>query len=284
MADATHLVECWQAVGDPPPQELGSARVLLAEVGGLLGGVEGGGPLGGVEGGGPLMWLEEEQVLATDLLTGGPEPFRIAFRPAEASLVLLDHLGSVLATRPLEGSGVQAAAEWLRDQIGHHGARLVVPELGHREPVTPAHRAALTELSHWLANAERLLDKLARSTEDATPVRFEAARGELSTHICLAGRSGEPAREVTVGLSCGDASVAEPYFFARPRPVHANGTLPPLPTGARWVREPDLEAVMPCSSVTSDRDAAAQAGRVVAFVEAAVPAAHGLLHRSWARR
>lgn len=277
MTDTTHLVEHWQEVGDPPPNELGSARVLLSELGRLVAGAL-------PQPGGPLIWLEEQQVLATDLITAGPRPFRVAVRPAEASLLLLDHLGGVLATYPLEGSTVQRAAEWLGRQTREQGAQLQPPELAHHEPVTPGHRAALTELSRWLANAERFLVKLARSTEHASPVRFDPGRVELATHIQLGGRSGEPEREVTVGLSCGDASVAEPYFFARPRPVAETRELPALPTGGRWVREPQLEAVLPCSSVASDRDPAAQAGRVVSFVEAAVPAAHGLLHRSWSRR
>lgn len=176
------------------------------------------------------------------------------------------------------------AGTWLADQLDARGVSATLPTMTHREVVDAAYRPTLAELGRWLANADRLLRNLARHTEDASAVRFEPATGELSTRIALKARSGEEARLVVVGLSCGDASVAEPYFFARPRPVEDVNQLPTLPQGARWVREPEVEAVLPCSSVCSDRDPGAQASRVARFVEAAVPAAHGLVHRDWAWR
>ncbi len=276
MTDQGPLVEHWLDVGDPPPEDLGTARVLVRELAALVGAVHD--TTRGLE------WLEEEGALASGLLHDHREPFRVAARPGDPSLVLLDLHGTVLATCPLDGRRLSEAAEWLAAHLAERGLTVELPAVSYRDVVESAHRPALFELGRWLANADRILRNVARHTEGASPVRFEAARGELSTRMTLSARSGEEPRVVEVGLSCGDASVAEPYFFARPSPVDALGQLPVLPEGARWVREPGLEAVMPCSAVARDRDPSAQAGRVAAFVEAAVPAAHGLVHRPWARK
>ena len=272
--DSEPLVSTWQEVGDPPPAELGPGRVVLREIAAIVQAVESA----------PLEWRDEAQALASGLCAHDREPFRAGVRPGDAALVLLDREDSVLAVHPLEGSSLDEAVAWLREQLSKRDIPAELPAPGYREVIDTAHRPSLTELGRWIGNADRLLRNLSRHTEKASPPRFDAESGEHCTRFSLPARAGEPARDVAVGLSCGDASVAEPYFFARPRPVDVETPLPTLPRGARWVREPAIEAVMPCSSVASDRSPSAQADRVATFIEAAVPAAHDLVHRAWARK
>lgn len=276
MTESEPLVSSWQEVGDPPPHELGPARAILREVGALVHAAD---PAGA-----GLEWIEEAQALASEVVPHERDPFRVAIRPAEAALELLDLQDSVLATCTLEGSSLDEARAWLGRRLEERGIEASLPEPDHREVIDSAHRPSLAELGRWISNADRVLRSIARHTEEASPVRFDPVTAELSTRIQLKARSGEVPRIVVVGLSCGDASVAEPYFFARPQPVDGQTQLPTLPNGARWVREPSVEAVMPCSSVASDLDPGAQSKRVAAFIEAALPAAHGLVQRAWARR
>ena len=273
-ADSEPLVSTWQGVGDPPPPELGPGRVVLREVAAIVQAIDAR----------PLEWREEAQALASGLCAHDREPFRAGVRPSEAALVLLDRDDSVLALHSLEGSSLDDALAWLSDQLSARGTWAELPSPGYREVIDSAHRPSLAEIGRWIGNADRLLRTLSGHTDRALPPRFDAGTGEHCTRFPLPARAGEPARDVAVGLSCGDASVAEPYFFARPRPVDAETQLPSLPRGARWVREPSVEAVMPCSSVACDRSPPAQAERVATFIEAAVPAAHDLVHRAWARK
>lgn len=279
------LIDRWQAVSTPPPSAFARARTALGRAASAVFGLEAAlrGPdaeRAGVE------WEVEHGLFATELFAAR-RPFRIALRPADLTLMVLDLDGAAIKTLPLEGATVGEAVRWLTSEaadLGTSPAAAIAPEANADKPLAVESPHALAELGRWYANADALLCWVARRTEGASPVRCREADLVIETHVALASREGEQARSVTVGMSPGDAAHAEPYFFVKPTPVAPTAQLPELLPPGRWEREPTPMAVLDASSVAEERDGDAQVARVRAFLESAVAAAHAAIHRDWRRR
>lgn len=271
----------WQALGTVPCEALVEPRIVVEHAVRAVGHVARHvSPPG--EPPGRLEWLASHHALATAVVHGS-RGGRVALRPSELTLLLLDADGATLKTCPLERCTVADAAAWVRDQLGEIGVeRRELPQLeasstggvlGRPDP------EALAELERWLINGDHVLRMLARTTHGASAVRCPADRLELSTGIHHTTREGEAVRRVVAGLSLGDEHRPEPHWFVEAAP---------LASGARgWevVGEADaFRKVLPGHEILQHRDATAQATAVDGFLSAAVTEAHALLHREWRRR
>ena len=125
--------------------------------------------------------------------------------------------------------------------------------------------------------ADFLLRELESAASGASEVRCWPHHFDLATLITLSG-SGEEARTVGVGLSPGDDSYREPYYYVTPWPYPRGRLLPELPAG-RWHTEGWVGAILRGSDL-----AAAPAGRPAGqvemargFLRAAVQASQALL-------
>jgi hypothetical protein len=134
--------------------------------------------------------------------------------------------------------------------------------------------AARTELAAWFANAGQSLERLrvqyVAKVPSASPVRCWPHHFDMATLISLNGGDPEHARSVNAGLSPGDGSYDEPYFYVSPWPYPDTGKLPPLPAPGYWHTQGFLAAVAPASQIL----AAAAPERVVEdFLQEATAAA-----------
>jgi hypothetical protein len=177
-------------------------------------------------------------------LIGQPvDQFRLGLRIADLTLVLLESAGDVVAEFPLDGRTVAEATNWLGKQltsIGHEPAPLADPlhfELDDHPLIHGAQfefrgREALFEdLAKWYGNAALCLSSI------SAPVRCWPHHFDIAAQIAAGEHS------IGVGLSPGDRSYSQPYFYVTPWPYADASLLPELSTGS-WHTEGWVGAVL----------------------------------------
>jgi len=276
----------WQRVGEPEPRALEHARIELhwaAQVPAALGStLLEARPDASHQ---SLTWLEDPGVLAT-APTAGPTPVRGALRPDDLALLLLDGDGATLDSKPLAGATLGAALDWLRRAVeravGSPVDELVRPdhELPHHpiadgEPFPGDDPAARAELARWFANAHGSLESLRAVRAAFAPVRCWPHHFDVASLWTL-DRNADPerARSIGCGMTPGDASYPEPYFYVLPWPRPEASALPALADGGAWHTEGWTGAVLRASDVVDHLD---QAGRVMAFLDSGIEACSKLL-------
>ncbi|MHC5210484.1 MAG: hypothetical protein ACYTG2_07195 [Planctomycetota bacterium] len=277
----------WQRVGLPEPATLRDARLQLHWAAQLAAapGVSLAEPADD-HGHMSLCWSSRHAALLGARV--GPAGLAIGLAPADLALLLVDGHDSERARLALDGRTRLEALEWLDDTLGaalERDVALALPD--HEMPAHPvagdagfslAPGEAFAELSRWYANAYALLTPLRRHERDATPLRCWPHHFDIAFLSLLDGdAAGEEARSVNLGLSPGDGSVDEPYFYVTPWPAPDVRELPALEGGGVWQTEGWTGAVLTASRLLETGDADSQGTRVDAFLRSALRAGHGLL-------
>jgi len=238
-----------------------------------------------------LEWLEAER----SFLGGAtPRGLRLGLRPADLTLVVhdsQDRNGAPRRELPLAGRTLDEARGWAAEAFGAL-ATVVPPYVMPPHPVarggtfTGDDREALAELERWYASANRLLCEVRRTPShapvQAAPVRCWPHHFDIATLLELSpGASGET-RTIGVGLSPGDASYAEPYFYVTPWPYpqrRDGSDLPRLPAGALWHQTGWFGAVLTATAIFAEASGSpsTRTGAVSQFLDVAAGAAATLL-------
>lgn len=224
------------------------------------------------------------------LLVGGmtPRRSRLGLRPTDLTLVVVDGAGAPEGELPLAGRTFDQALAWAAEALG--GAApgrppYDMPEhaVGHGGAFRGDDRDALAELGRWYASADALLRDFVSShphaRDHASPVRCWPHHFDIATLVSLPGGPRGEARTIGLGLSPGDGSYAEPYFYVTPWPAPDSATLPALPAGAAWHRAGWFGAVLTGTATFHDVDAKppARAQRIRDFLDAGWRASATLL-------
>jgi hypothetical protein len=233
-----------------------------------------------------LEWLEGPRVLAQGVVEG-TRPFRPAIHLAHPALRLLDEGGGTIREMQLEGHTFDEAYEWMEREVESLLGRPIEQPLERSEGL-PAHPVsmgarfsfsgapALAELDRYYAGADRLLRALRERNPEASPVVCWPHHFDLATLLRLdPDADPEHARSIGVGLSPGDGTYAEPYFYILPWPK-PTGELPKL-DGGHWHTEGWTGAVLEASEFTRGGSNGAQRDRIERFLSSAVAACRGLL-------
>ncbi len=192
-------------------------------------------------------WSGTLSALLQDLVEA-PRPFRSAIRLRDLTLLLLDGADSIIAQLDLEGhtlaDGFAFFEEQAAAQLGKPVALERSPEGIPPHPVATgarfhvADRAQLEELAGYFGEAAVVLEQVSAREEGAGPVRCWPHHFDVATLITLSGE-GENAHTIGVGMSPGDSSYGEPYYYVTPWPYPAAESLRPLCRGewhtAGWV-------------------------------------------------
>jgi hypothetical protein len=235
-----------------------------------------------------LEWLEAERALA-----GGATPgrLRLGVRPADLTLVLLDPDGGPRRELALAGRTLEEARRWAAAALGPVPA-VVPPYEMAPHPVSSGgafaagHAAERAELERWYAAADRVLREVRRASSRpprrASLVRCWPHHFDLATLIELPPGASAQARTIGVGLSPGDGSYHEPYFYVTPWPYPApqsEAELPVLPEPGVWHRDGWFGAALTATAIFADAQGspATRAQAVSRFLEAAAGAAATLL-------
>jgi len=235
-----------------------------------------------------MTWLDPLELLAGGFTRHG---LRVALRPRDLCLAVLDADDHVEWSLELDGKTLAEAKEWLQGVLAEEGEppppleplRTDLPEhpVGRGEPLSLDERRQFQELSLWYGNAARLFTVLAENTLGAAPVYCWPHHFDLATLITLDPEEPDEnkAPSIHVGLSPGDGHYDEPYFYVTPWPVAVNVDAEPLAGGGHWHTEDWTGAVLPAHRLPEadeddpDHHAQEQAEQVFAFLRTAVGAA-----------
>ena len=132
-------------------------------------------------------------------------------------------------------------------------------------------RAELAELERWLANADHALHEAVAGDAAASPVRLWPHHFDIATLVDL----GEGGRSINLGLSPGDDTYPEPYFYVSPWPYPEPRAPTALPHG-HWHDEGFFAAVLTAEELLAG-DADGQARRAAEFLDAAAARARAML-------
>jgi hypothetical protein len=266
------MTESWEPLGVVAPRALVEARLVLhwaaqlvAAAGAALA------PARADDSHTALSWDGRRRALVGVRLGEGAAALRLE----DLTLLVVDGAED-LALFELAGQTRAAALDWL-------GARLGSGPLPAYPHEAPAHAVAKgapfapvpdgqAELARWYGNAARLLAPIADPATGAGPLLTWPHHFDLATLLALGSGA---TKTIGVGLSPGDGSYPEPYFYVSPWPYPAERRGPPLPAGGHWHVEGWFGAVLPGTELTSA--GAAGEARARAFLDEAVAASRGLL-------
>ena len=225
-----------------------------------------------------LEWLPG-RALAGRIIPGR-SPFRGALRLDPLILMMLDESGDVLDEYRLAGRTVAQAFRWLQEAVraaGGPAARLTdkkhysIP----RHPVGEgaqflSDEARGRELSAYYHVASLALGEIQAGRPDASEVRCWPHHFDIATLITLA-----PGKTVGAGLSPGDDSYAEPYYYVTPYP-YPKAPFPQLRSGL-WHSTGWVGAVLPASHICRVATSDSQQDMIQSFLGDAIAACESLL-------
>ncbi len=248
----------WAELGTVPPGELTEARLLahwavqaIAPVSSQLV------PAQPDYGHTALEWLADPMMLVTRRVDRG-RPFRLGLQISDLTLALIDENDAVEQTFGLIGQTLDDGLKWVSARVEERlSAPLAEPLAlvgysmqGH--PVkdgsafsTPAVPGALAELERWYRNGFRMLESVRAVTPDASEVRTWPHHFDVATLATLDGPEvdAEQARSLGFGMSPGDDSYPEPYWYVLPWPPPPPERLDQLSAG-HWHTEGFTGAVL----------------------------------------
>ncbi len=159
---------------------------------------------------------------------------------------------------------------------GRYGVRDLVPPkyelpghpLGRGATFEGAPAVGLQELAAWYDDAAIVLAPRAQRP-NASPLRCWPHHFDLATLLTV---SQDPYKTVGLGMSPGDRSYSDPYFYVTPWPYPASAPDEPLPEGAHWHTEGWIGAVLTTDAIRTRRAPDDQRALVEAFLDQAVEA------------
>lgn len=220
-----------------------------------------------------LEWIPALETFGGNLVEGRPS-FRGALRPSDFTLMLLDEAGHRERKLPLSAKTLDEAYVWMAEVIAAETGKPTKP-LERPAYELPEHDVAegsrfsvpmeeFREVGRWYGNAASLLISLMGEFSEASSVRCWPHHFDIAILLTVA-----PGKTVGLGLSPGDSSYAEPYWYVTPYPYPKNPELPPLPEGGRWHTEGFFAAVLRGSDLLAG-DPGTQRQRSESFLRAAL--------------
>ena len=185
----------------------------------------------------------------------------------------------------LEGKTLDEARSWLTEHV-----RSVVPDLPDgpvplRDYEMPDHPIAAgrpfagsdparrLELARWFMTADEALSETARAHAMSSDVRTWPHHFDIGLLINYEPDADpEQARSIGVGMSPGDASIPQPYYYVNPYPRPDVNELPELPGGGYWEQTLFFGALLTGEALLGGGDPAGRRGRVLDFLANAIDA------------
>lgn len=233
-----------------------------------------------------MTWSGELEALVGSGFAG-PYPFRVALRPRDLTLLLLDRTSQALGTLPLQGRPREEGYEWLSLAVATYlgGAPPVLERPTYDLPAHPVADGepfdvdadALRVVTHLYGSAAELLDAVHRSRPEASVVRCWPHHFDVAILLTLAGgdetdgdrTTGQ--RTIGVGLAPSGGGLDDWYWYVTLHPYPEALALPPLEGPGTWHTEGWTGAVLTGETVTA-ADPDRRRTLVRAFVDEAVAA------------
>lgn len=229
-----------------------------------------------------LKWVPERGALASLAIPGS----RLVTAELQFSSLTLQLLvkDSVVDELPLLGRTTEAADRWIADSIAAATPRAESQTLEPRHYELPPHplndgasfdgdlMPAHAELGRWFDGAATALEVIRNGEPNSSPVTCWPHHFDIATLIDLGD-----GKSIGVGLSPGDASYDQPYFYVGPYPAPEH--FPVGPSG-HWHTNGYSAVVLTGDEIASYKEPEVQRGFVVAFLESAIAISKELLDES----
>lgn len=213
----------------------------------------------------------------------GPRPFRAAIFPSSLTLALLDENGRAAEELSLFGRTLDAGYVWMGEAIARWTTSplrplrrpdYMLPEHStlRGEPFRAVSAAGLHELGQWYGNAGRLLAAMMPSFSGSSPVRCWPHHFDIAMLI-----PEGPSKSVGVGLSPGDETFPQPYWYVSPYPYPKEPLLGALPSRGKWHQGSFFAAVLAGCDLVGGGPEPEQEARSRAFLQAAIEACRKML-------
>ena len=232
-----------------------------------------------------LLWNSELKVFVSGLVPT-EQPFQVALEPVSLTSLVLDAERNKLAEFSLPQKTLDEGMNWLKQTIAPLGAdiaKLIFVSYPEDFPDSPLTRGATfqdgdevqrLELTAYFANTNSILQAVAANTEGASPVRIWPHHFDIATLISLPYTPQGEAVSIGVGMSPGDGSYDEPYWYVTPWPYPAPANLTELTGGGIWHTEGWVGAILTASQLSQDEK---QPEKLAAFLDSAISASRVLL-------
>lgn len=233
-----------------------------------------------------MTWDANRHAFIGEPFAGG-YPFRVAVRPADLVLQLVDQTDEPLGSLPLVGVTMQEGYEWLATGLAHYMGGL--PELGRLDFELPEHPVAngapfsdgrddeLRVLSALFRSAAGLLEALAAPDESASEVRCWPHHFDIATLVTIeAEEDAHSSKTIGIGMAPMGGGYDGWYWYVTPWPSPDVSDLPELGGVGQWHTEGWVGAVLD-GNVVVEADAPFREAVVRKFIDTAVHASMGVL-------
>ena len=218
------------------------------------------------------------------------QSFQIALEPVSLTLILIDRHNDAIASLPLHGKTMREGLDWLQQEVYKFGAdasKIVFLDyppddfpdhpLAHGASFDASQALALRELADYYITTDRLLQTIVTTSENASAIHIWPHHFDVATLITLPDTKNGHPLTVGVGLSPGDTSYPEPYWYVSPYPYPDIANLPILDGQAFWHTQHWVGAVLRSSRLTENANAENRQRQVATFLHSALQASRTLL-------
>lgn len=190
-----------------------------------------------------LEWMNEWDALATNSVNIGSVS-RVALRLTDMVLLVIG-TDDTLARFDLKSRTKQEGFEWLKNILKERkldvseftqDLHFEMPEhpTGKRQSFNP-NVEHLRELSAYFSNADMVLREFIADKPQASAVRCWPHHFDIATLFTFG--EGDNATYIGMGMTPGDNSYTEPYFYCNPHPAPKEGVDLPKATIGHWHTE-----------------------------------------------
>ncbi len=214
-----------------------------------------------------LGWKDELGAFVSQPLPGNNGDLYVGLNISGLTLMIIsgDEPGPSL---DLAGVSEVDASEWLDRKLTLSGLRhasivslpydLPASAAGIEAYSTDGLGDALPALSAWFSLADAKLTEFAASQKQLSPgpspVRCWPHHFDIATYVGLEDGDAESARGIGAGMSPGDESYGQPYFYINPWPHLDAADLPELPPPGHWHTQGFVGAIATGEEVLSLSD------------------------------
>ncbi|MCA9470496.1 MAG: hypothetical protein MRJ96_06095 [Nitrospirales bacterium] len=140
-----------------------------------------------------------------------------------------------------------------------------------------ADKKSREELAKYYNNAAPILEAIRAAYSEASPVRCWPHFFDIATLLTLEQKGTSEKATIGIGLSPGDATFADPYFYVSLWPYPPKESLPPVIEPSFWHLEGFTALIIRASDLVAKKYVELQQGKVKTIMEQGVKASMHLL-------
>lgn len=209
-------------------------------------------------------------------LFGEEYKFCLGLNITELKLLFLKENWSIIDEFKLDNKNFKQVTDWLKQNLKNHGLdeakftmkrhyEIPVNGIENGEVFKVKNNNAFTELAKYYSNADLILRTYTNNLSNATPVRCWPHHFDIATLLNI---GNEKLQSIGVGLSPGDFSHSQPYFYVTmwPYPELNEISFPELSVG-KWQSSGWIGAALTSDELTKLHQKENQFSTAFKFIE-----------------